>query len=88
MMKSEFESLLGRQIPQSEYDIIEKVYTFHPLVGSKQDSVDLYNKFGMVFFQDSLARANAIADLEPKILKARHDLDELVNEHKRLRGEL
>lgn len=50
MMKQEFEQLVGREVSPREYEIIEKVYTWHPAINEtdgKGQIAQLYKDFGI-----------------------------------------
>lgn len=64
MMKHEFEELIQAQITESHYNIIEKVYMYHPAVGDKNTIALLYKSFGMTVIGDMLPRAERVEELE------------------------
>ena len=67
MMKSEFEALIGKEIPIDEYKVIDKVYTFHPAISEtsgKKEIAELYMKFGLSVIQGMLPAAKAFELLE------------------------
>ena len=83
MTKTEFEKLLGptTQFPtQQEYDIIEKVYTWHPSIsntkGKKQVAM-LYDNFGITIFYDMLGRSEKVMELKEEVRKAKAKLSSL-----------
>lgn len=71
MTKSEFEQRIGEQVPQKSYEIIENVYTFHPLIDEikgKQQVADLYKSFGLQIFRDMTDTANTAKAMDADIL--------------------
>ena len=60
MTKQEFEQRIGAQISRQDYNIVEKVYMWHPLIpnaGGKDKIAELYKLGGMTLMQDMFARA-------------------------------
>lgn len=57
MMKEEFEDIIGREVDDDEYKIIEYVYTHHPLVATKDDAAEIYNHFGVAIFHSLVPSA-------------------------------
>lgn len=63
MMKNEFEELLGQTVTSEQYEVIETVYMFHPVIDDvkgKQQIVEFW-KLGLV--QDMHQRACIIRDM-------------------------
>lgn len=88
MMIEEFKEFQGenaRSITQEEYNLVEFVYTYHPLCLDKQASANLYNEFGIVIFLDMLPRSKAAAKLETEIRIARQQVKDLNNQYDDLR---
>ncbi len=85
MMREEFEQLLpaakANELTEQEYNQIEFVYTYHPLNLSKQDTADLYAKFGFGIFNDLLENANKAADYEQQVDDARLQLERACTQH-------
>lgn len=50
MMKEEFEQLIGREVNDDDYKVIEYVYAHHPLVPQKADAAEMYNHYGVAIF--------------------------------------
>ena len=86
MTREEFNKIVSKKIEVDfevsdyEYEVIEKVYTFHPSIknnGGKEQVVDLYVNFGYIIFLDMLPRAKVMEniDYERRDLKAK--LEEL-----------
>ena len=57
MMKQEFEKLIGKEVSEEDYSLIDRVYTFHPAIseteGKKQIAI-LYNA-ATQFYADASA---------------------------------
>lgn len=50
MMKQEFENLIGKEVSDKDYEVIDRVYTFHPAISEtegKKQIADIYNAGGM-----------------------------------------
>lgn len=81
MNKNEFlyacELITGKKkftISDSDYEIIEIVYTFHPSISEtrgKEQIALLYATFGMTVINDMLPHAIKVRELENKILQAK-----------------
>ena len=85
MLKEEFDKLAGVESTIQDYELIEFVYTYHPLNFSKQTCASFYNEFGMLIFKDLKARADKVAELEDEISKKQTELQELRTKLERLR---
>ena len=85
MMREEFESLLPASktsdLTDEEYRQIEFVYTYHPLNLSKQDTADLYAKFGFGIFNDMIGTAQRAMTYEQNVADARLALERACTEH-------
>ena len=57
MMKEEFEALIGREVDDDDYKVIEYVYTHHPLIATKEDAAEIYNHFGVAIFHSLVPSA-------------------------------
>lgn len=80
-------------VPDREYSIIEKVYTFHPAISEtegKRQIAELYVNFGMVLIMDMLPRAEVMAKKEEELREARAALSRIQEEIEEIRrgGEL
>lgn len=84
-MREEFEQLLPKNIApdftDEEYKQIEFVYTYHPLNLSKQDTADLYAKFGFGIFNDMIVTAQKAMTYEQNVADARLALERACTEH-------
>ena len=96
MNKSEFiyvcESITSAKnltIDDSDYEIIETVYAFHPAipeVRSKEQIAWLYTTFGMTVINDMLPRAIKARELENKISQAKAAYDSAMQEYNELKA--
>ena len=62
-----------KEVPDREYSIIEKVYTFHPAISEtegKRQIAELYVNFGMVLIMDMVPRAELMAKKEEELREA------------------
>ena len=60
MTKQEFEQRIDAQISRQDYNVVEKVYMWHPLIPNacgKDKIAELYKLGGMTLMQDMFARA-------------------------------
>ena len=89
MMKQEFEKLanISIQLAQSEYEVIETVYTYYPSIHhtkGKEQVAELYKTFGLRIFEDMLKRAETIESIQNKIIEHKQKIAELENDHQSL----
>ena len=89
MMKHEFEKLanISIQLTQSEYEVIETVYSYYPgihHVKGKEQVAELYKTFGLRIFEDMLKRAETIESIQNKIVEHKRQISELENDHQSL----
>lgn len=88
MQKTEFEEIIEKQISDADYEVIEFVYQFHPVVSEtsgKEEVAELYKSFGMVIFRDMYQRAEMAKELEEKIQVCRMELEKLTGQYEELR---
>lgn len=86
MLKSEFINLIGKNIKQEEYDIIEKVYTWYDDNNlTKQFTATLYNTLGIKVFIDMLPRAEQIEQLDRQLQKVNNQQRELTEQINKLK---
>lgn len=75
MTKQEFEERIGKKVTEKDYNIIEKVYTWHPSISEtegKQEIADLYNRReGMTIIKGMYEAARMIEDLDSELRKLR-----------------
>lgn len=76
MMREEFEKLVGKSVNTEEYEIIEKVYTWHPTIKDKEHIAKLYTDFGMAVIRAMVPVANYMIEIdeESRILKRKEHL--------------
>ena len=88
MMKSEFEAMVKVQLTPEEYDRIETIYMYHPLMGpdskAKEKILEFY-RAGLI--PDLYPRANAIrvwrdtiSDLEKSRKESKERMNKIVRE--------
>ncbi len=88
MNKREFEEKIGKEIADSDYEIIEIVYAWHPVISNvdgKQQMADLYEIGGMTIIKDMLPRAEKAFELNQKMEKLEAELNKLRLEYGHLR---
>ena len=76
------------EIPDQEYSIIEKVYTFHPAISEtegKRQIAELYVNFGMALIVDMVPRAELMAKKEEELRAARAALRKAEEEIEEIR---
>lgn len=67
MTKHEFEIRSGQEVTDDDYEIIEKVYTWHPVISEtegKEQIVTLYKTGGMPLINSMMEAASLMMDLE------------------------
>lgn len=80
MMKQEFESRVGTTVSESDYRIIETVYTFHPAIDNvtgKDQIATIYKTCGMRVIRDMLPTAECAQNLEREMSETRQQLIDL-----------
>ena len=80
MQKSEFEQRIGRSVSESDYEIIETVYQWHPAVkntSGKDEVAELWKSFGITVFIDMLPRAEKARELDEKLRCAQSEVDRI-----------
>jgi len=79
MLKCEFEQRISHEISQEDYEKIETVYGYYPANKelSKDETAEMYLKFGMRIFNDMLPRAQKVRELEMQIRNAKEAIAEL-----------
>lgn len=76
------------EVPDREYYIIEKVYTFHPAISEtegKRQIAELYVNFGMALIMDMVPRAELMAKKEEELRAARAALRKVEEEIEEIR---
>ena len=75
-------------VPDREYSIIEKVYTFHPAISEtegKRQIAELYVNFGMALIMDMVPRAELMAKKEEELGAAQIALSKVKEEIEEIR---
>lgn len=78
MMREEFEKLVGKSVNTEGYAIIEKVYTWHPVIKDKEHIAKLYTDFGMAVIRAMVPVANCMIEIDEesrKLKRKEHLLD-------------
>lgn len=91
MMKSEFEKLAGARVEDYDYQVIEYVYTWHPVIDNvkgKQQIADLYKIGGMAVIKGMVDIAKQSERIERLIQEHQHAIDEHKDAMNALRSEL
>lgn len=80
MMKQEFEERIGGEVRQSDYAIIEHVYTWHPAISNtegKEQIATLYKMGGMCLIKDMQPTAKLMDELDTEKRDAERKLKEI-----------
>lgn len=89
MMKQEFEALVGKTVPEAEYNVIEYIYTWHPSIkdteGKEQMKV-LYSQFGMGMIKGMVPVAQKMEELDKEERELKRKLA-LIHERKEVISE-
>lgn len=83
MQKHEFEELIGRDVSDDDYAVIERVYQWHPVISNtsgKDEVAELYKSFGMAIFYDMLPRADKAFGLENQLHRAKAEVNRIKGE--------
>ena len=75
-------------VPDREYSIIEKVYTFHPAISEtegKRQIAEPYVNFGMALIMDMVPRAELMAKKEEELRAAQIALSKVKEEIEEIR---
>ena len=86
-MKSEFQERINRPITDSDYEIVEMVYTWHPSIDphkGKDQIAYLYDNFGMRIIRDMVPTAEKSKDLLKRIEKLNAEVNQLREEYSEL----
>jgi len=88
MMKMEFERLVGFEVSDEHYEIVELVYEYHPREFSKEDVATLYRIGGIEAFEGLAKVARKMKallderdDLERKLKKIYKEIDDLCHSY-------
>ena len=88
MMKEEFAQRIGTTVTESDYRIIETVYTFHPAIDNvmgKDQIATIYKTCGMRVIRDMLPTAERAREIESKMTELRTQLCECEREYQALK---
>ena len=88
MMKEEFEQRIGTTVTESDYRIIETVYTFHPAIDNvmgKDQIATIYKTCDMRVIRDMLPTAERAREIESKMTELRTQLCECEREYQALK---
>jgi len=80
MMKAEFEKLVGKTVADEEYEIIEKVYTWHPSISNtngKEQMVYLYKKLGILVIKEMEETADLCKEIDDMERVLKNQLENL-----------
>ena len=83
MTKKEFEELAGVFVTENDYNVIEMVYTWYPVISNvsgKEEVAELYKSFGMPIFYDMVPRAEIACDLDKQLRKAKGEVASIKQE--------
>ena len=81
MMKHEFEQIIGSEVSTNDYEIIEKVYTWHPTISNttgKQQIADLYKIGGMPLIKNMVETAEIMQSLDDEERKIKDILHRIL----------
>ena len=98
MNKQEFESRIGAKVTQEAFEIINHVYTFHPLirdVGGKDQIAELYRLGGMLLMRNMYRYVlecedteRNLTNAEGRLIELQEKLAECEEEHRRIEAEI
>lgn len=75
MTKSEFESLIGENISDGDYEMIETVYRCHPSDFTKQGVANLYFLYGIHFLDYTFEHAVQNSELSIELVQLQNRID-------------
>lgn len=82
MLKGEFEYLIGKEVTDEEYGVIEKVYTYHPSIklhtGLKQIA-DIYKAGGMSTIRNMEETADIMIEMYNELEEARANVNKVID---------
>ena len=88
MTKKEFEKLVGKEVDDFEYTLIETVYTWYPTISNtngKQEIATLYSIGGIRLIKDMYATAMAAQSIMNERRKANAQLEYISTQYESLR---
>ena len=90
MMRCEFVELLEERkkgdLTDAEYELIEFIYTWHPLNFSKQDVAAMYSKHGIGIFREFHTTALQMRNAEQEMMAAKDAYNKAVRKYDDLRN--
>ena len=81
MMKQEFENLIGKQVSDKNYEVIDRLSTLFPDTSAaevKKQIVDVYNAGGMELISYVLETADIMNSLKKELEEAVVDLEKVL----------
>lgn len=91
MTKSEFEKATCATVTDSEYEVIETVYMYHPAVSNTEGKVqiaNLYCTMGIRVIMDMVPTAHKARNIEQAIYAKKQELNDLQEALNELRNPL
>ena len=89
MTKKEFEKLLGSEVSEFDYALIETVYTWHPTISNengKQEIATLFRIGGIRIIKDMYATAKAAQAIQNERSKVNAQLEYISKQYEALRN--
>ena len=88
MTKEEFRVIcnIKEAVSDADYEIVETVYMWHPLIDSKDDFGRLWERGGPLLIEDMLPRALQVKELEERLSAANIEAARLKTEIGKLRA--
>jgi hypothetical protein len=81
MMKQEFENLIGKQVSDKDYEVIDRLYTLLPdtsVAEGKKQIADVYNAGGMALVSYVLETVDIMNSLKKELEEAVADLEKVL----------
>ena len=79
MMKQEFENLIGKQVSDKDYEVIDRLYTLLPVwPEGKKQIADVYNAGGMALISYVLETVDIMNSLKKELEEAVADLEKVL----------
>lgn len=82
MLRGEFEYLIGKEVTDEEYKLIEKVYMYHPAIkasGGKEQIAEIYKVGGMSVIRNMEETADLMIGLNRELEVARANVNKVIN---------
>lgn len=77
MNKQEFESILGRTVSETNYKMIEYVYTWHPAIDDKDEIAAIYNAGGIAVIKNMQETARLAENLHEEKVELQRKINKL-----------